>query len=206
VYLCHDQLVPRSTVSAAIVAGGQAKRLSGQDKSRLVVDGRPIIVRQLDVLQSIAAPVFVVGGLPNRYADLGLTVYPDVLPGAGALGGIYTAMSRAPTPLVIVVACDLPFLHDGLLRRLVTLSDARDGAWVETDRGVEPLVACYRSASAPTLRMRIESGQLRAADLGHVLDLGRIGPDELAAFGPPERLLANVNTPQDYARVQYGLS
>jgi molybdenum cofactor guanylyltransferase len=206
VYLCHDPFVTRSNTSAAIIAGGQAKRLSGQDKSRLVVGGRPIIVRQMEVLQSIASPVFVVGGPPDRYADLGLPVYPDVIPGAGALGGIYTAVATAPGPSVIVVACDLPFLDARLLERLADLSDAHDAAWVETTRGAEPLVACYRTTVAPVLRERIEAGQLRAHELSRVLDIAAVGPEELASFGPVDRLLANINTPADFARVQYSLS
>jgi hypothetical protein len=73
--LCHDRCVTLLTTAAAIVAGGRARRYGGLDKSRLVVEGRPIIVRQVEVLRRIAAPVFVVGGAPDRFDDVGLTVY-----------------------------------------------------------------------------------------------------------------------------------
>lgn len=205
-YLCHDRLMSRSETSAAIIAGGQARRLSGLDKSRLVVDGRPIIVRQAEVLQSVAVSTFVVGGSADRFADLGLTVYADLVPDAGALGGIYTALASAGTPLVIVVACDMPFLHAGLLMELRSRARAREAAWVSSARGVEPLLACYRASTAPKLASRLAAGQFRAASLADDLDISVIGPDDLARFGPPDRLLANVNTPADYARVQYGLS
>lgn len=205
-YLCHDRLVSRRERSAAIVAGGQARRLSGLDKSRLVVDGRPIIVRQVEVLQSVAALTFVVGGVPGRYADLGLPVHEDLMPGTGALGGIYTAVVSATTPFVLTVACDMPFLHPGVLAELGSLAESHDAAWVATARGVEPLLACYRTTIAPVLAARLANGQLRASDIANDLDIAVMGPDRLAAFGPPDRLLANVNTPEDYARVQYGLS
>jgi hypothetical protein len=32
--------------------------------------------------------------------------------------------------------------------------------------------------------------------------MAEMGLDELAMFGPPHQLLANINTPADYARVQ----
>jgi molybdopterin-guanine dinucleotide biosynthesis protein A len=203
--LCHDRLVEASTTTAAaIVAGGRARRFGGQDKSRLVVEGRTIIVRQLEVLQQVADPVFVVGPDPARYADLGLTVHPDAVPDAGALGGIYTALLHATTDRVLVVACDLPFLHAGLLTRLIERSEAGDAAWARSDIQAQPLLACYRRDAHARIRSQIDAGHLRATDLAHTLDIVEIGPDEIVTYGPPERLLANLNTPADYARVQYG--
>jgi len=195
-----------STTAAAIVAGGRARRFAGQDKSRLVVEGRTIIVRQVDVLQRVAQDVFVVGAEPGRYDDLGLRTYPDVIAGVGAIGGIYTALAAATADAVIVVACDLPFLESRLLARLVELSGGRDGAWVRAAHGVEPLIACYRRRVAPLVRARIDGGHLKAGDLSAVLDLAELGPEDLATYGQPDRLLANINTPEDYARVQYGAS
>lgn len=200
--LCHDGSVTSPNVAAAIIAGGQARRFGGQDKFRLVVDGRAIIVRQLEVLQRIADPVFVVANHTGRFADLQVPVHADVLPGTGALGGLYTALVRATTEFVIVVACDLPFLDAGVLARLIDLAPGADGAWIRTARGVEPFFACYRTSSAPRVRDALDAGQLRAASLGDVLTLAELRESELAAFGPVDRLLANVNSPEDYARVQ----
>ena len=190
------------TTAAAIVAGGRARRYGGLDKSRLVVEGRPIIVRQVEVLRRIAAPVFVVGGAPDRFDDVGLTVYPDRIPDVGAIGGIYTALEVAETDRVVVVACDLPFLDAGLLARLVELSDGRDGAWVRTVRGTEPLLAVYARTARHAVRSAIEAGRLQAGALGAVLAMAAMTADELTQFGRPERLLANVNSPDDFARVQ----
>ena len=103
-------------VAAAILAGGQARRFGGQDKSRLVVGGRTIIVRQLEVLQQVAGDVFIVGPRDGRFADIGLAVHPDIVPGCGTIGGIHTALETARAGRVLVVACDLPFLHAGRWR------------------------------------------------------------------------------------------
>jgi len=79
------------TTAGAILVGGQARRFGGRDKSRLVVQGRTIIVRQVELLQRVAGHVFAVGHTPERFVDLSLSVVPDSVPGAGALGGILTA-------------------------------------------------------------------------------------------------------------------
>lgn len=203
-HLCHDRPVTDPGTTAAIVAGGQASRFGGQDKSRLIVEGRSIIFRQVDVLQRVAAEVVVIGADPTRFADLGLASYPDGQPGLGAMGGVCTALEIAHGDRVIVVACDLPFLDEGLLRRLATLAagDA-DGAWVHGPRGVEPLLACYRRTAHDAIQREIAAGRLQLAALGSVLRMAEITEPELRLYGSPERLLANLNSPVDYARVQY---
>jgi molybdopterin-guanine dinucleotide biosynthesis protein A len=193
----------RASTSAAILAGGQARRFGGQDKSRLVVQGRSIIVRQVEVLQRVAGEVFIVANDPDRFSDLGLAVHADRVPGAGAVGGIYTALDAASGDRVLVVACDLPFLDDQLLAELARRAEAVDGAWVRTTRGVEPLLACYQRHARAAILAEIHAGRLAARDLATVLRLAEIAPPELERFGSTEELLTNVNTPDDYARVQY---
>jgi len=194
--------VDGAQAAAAILAGGRARRFGGRDKSRLVIEGRPIIVRQKDVLQRVAHEIFIVGPSADLYADLGLPVYADLLPGRGALGGLYTALEVARRDPVIIVGCDLPFLEAGLLRRLVERAAAGDGAWVTTPRGPEPLIACYRRAVRGRVLARLRDGALKLGDLGTVLDMIALTDADLSEFGSASRLIANVNTPDDYARIE----
>jgi molybdenum cofactor guanylyltransferase len=189
-------------IAGAILAGGRARRFGGQDKSRLIVQGRPIIERQIDVLRSIADDIFLVGHDPERFADLSVPVFPDVVSGAGALGGILTALESTTADRVLVVACDMPFLVTELLRALTVLAETGDGAWVRTTRGPEPLLACYRQSARSRIREAVEAGELKAAALGDRLQLRELSEEDLAAFGPVNRLLANLNTPEDYGQVQ----
>ena len=189
-------------IAGAILAGGKARRFGGQDKSRLVIEGRSIIERQIEVLHTVADEVFLVGHEPGRFADIGIPVFPDRISGAGAIGGILTALESTAADRVLVVACDMPFLSAGLLRALATLAEAGDGSWVRTARGPEPLMACYRQAARARIRAAIESGHLKAAELDQQLTLRELTEHDVATFGPVELLLANLNTPEDYARVQ----
>jgi molybdopterin-guanine dinucleotide biosynthesis protein A len=187
---------------AAIIAGGRARRFGGRDKSRLLVQGRPIINRQLEILQQLAATVFIVSPDAERFAGLGIAVHPDLIPGAGAMGGIYTALATSAAERVIAVACDLPFLHAGLLGRLVELSDDHDAAWVRTPRGPEPLLACYRQSAREAIRQAIDAGRLKASDLGSVLRIAEMGREDIERFGPADRLLANLNTEEEWLRIK----
>jgi molybdopterin-guanine dinucleotide biosynthesis protein A len=194
--------MPGHATAAAIIAGGRARRFGGADKGRLVVRGVPIIVRQVEVLQRVASPVFVVADDRTRFADLGLDVQADLVPGAGALGGIYTALDYSPCEHVLAVARDQPFLSADLLARLSELAAGGDGAWVRGPAGVEPLVACYRKQARDRIRRRIDAGRLKAADLAEDLKMIELGAGALAGFGPVDELLANINTPDEYARIE----
>jgi molybdenum cofactor guanylyltransferase len=189
-------------VAAAILAGGQARRFGGLDKSRLVVGGRPIIVRQLHILQQVATEVFIVGPRDGRFSDLGVAVHPDVIAGCGALGGLHTALEVAQADRVLVVACDLPFLEVAAMARLVDLVAGHDAAWVLGPRGPEPLVACYDRRVRTLVADRLASGERRVADLQRVIRVAWLDEAELTRIGASRQMLANLNTPDDYARVQ----
>lgn len=195
--------VDHSGVSAAILAGGRAIRFGGRDKSHLVVDGRTIIVRQVDVLQQVADEVFVVGPNDGRFDDAGVAVYEDLVAGCGALGGLHTALESAQADRVLIVACDLPFLEVSVMARLAELAVGHDAAWIRGPRGPEPLVACYGRHLRPIIASRLANRQWRVGDLDQTLRIAWLEEVDLARLGAGPNLLANLNTADDYARVQY---
>ncbi len=102
-------------MAAAILAGGQARRLGGVNKGTLPIGNAEIVDRQLEALRAVASPVFVVGPDSPAWSARGLTIVPDDMPGLGALGGIYTAIVHSPCDRTLVVACDMPFLSADFL-------------------------------------------------------------------------------------------
>lgn len=188
--------------AAAIIAGGQATRFGGQDKSRLLINGQSIISRQAAVLQPLTDDLFIVASQRERFADLPWRVCPDVLPGTGVIGAIVTALESTDADRVLAVGCDMPFLNARLLQRLLDLAAEADGAWVRTPSGAEPLLACYRRHTAPAIRHAIAQGRLRAAGLDEFLTMRTVELAELATFGDPTRLLANLNSPADLSTIQ----
>ncbi|MGH9346964.1 MAG: molybdenum cofactor guanylyltransferase, partial [Vicinamibacterales bacterium] len=107
--------------TAAILAGGRARRLGGVDKSALVVGGRSILDRQVAVLRSLTPHILIVASEEDRFRDAGVRVVRDRIPRAGSLGGLYTALVVAPTEQLVVIACDMPFLTAPFLSRLAAL-------------------------------------------------------------------------------------
>lgn len=188
-------------VAAAILAGGEARRMAGANKAALSVGGRRIIDTQLALLRQIADPVFLVSPHAGRFSDLQIAVVADVIPGAGPLGGIHAALAFSPHPRTVIVACDLPFLSLPLLRRLVRPTDA-DLVIPRSARGYEPLSATWAAACLDPVRRRLEAGHRKAALLVEDVRIEEIGPEFLASCDPHGRLFVNVNTPHEYEQAQ----
>lgn len=188
-------------IAAAILAGGKARRMGGANKAGLRIGNERIIDRQLRLLRQIADPVFIVAASADPFQELEITVVPDVVPGAGPLGGIYTALTASPCARTLIVACDLPYLSLPLLQRLAAPSDA-DLVIPRTARGYEPLCAAWSAACAGPIRRRIQSGTLKTALVVEELRVEEIGPEVLASCDPQGLLFVNVNTPHDYERAR----
>ena len=191
-------------ISAAILAGGRATRFGGADKASLVVGGLRIVERQLAAIGAVTDDVRIVANDAARYAALGVRVVPDLIAGAGPLGGLYTALVDARHDRVLVLACDLPFVPAALLERLAMESGTAqqvDAVVPRTARGLEPLCAVYWKACAGRAQAQIARGDLRMTALLADLHVRELGRDVLAPYDG-EALFENVNTPHDYARAR----
>jgi molybdenum cofactor guanylyltransferase len=137
---------PDDLVMGVVLLGGASRRY-GSDKAVALHDGVPMVARMIEVLRSAGVTrVATVGGHDR---EVGVEHWPDVYPGEGPLGGVLTALRRAPTALVVAVACDLPNMTPGTVNGLVrqAVQDANMAAVVARSDRLEPLCACYRVAS-----------------------------------------------------------
>jgi molybdopterin-guanine dinucleotide biosynthesis protein A len=186
-----------TSCAAAILAGGRATRLGGLDKAGLLVGGRRIVDRQLEVLRQFTPELAIIANDPARYGDVGVPVVPDAVAGAGPLGGLYTALTHVDASCVLIVACDMPFLSLAFLQHLVRRVGEADVAIPKTEDGYHPLCAVYARTVLPAVRARLAAARLDMVGLVREVRAAEIGPEELAAFEPGRVMLSNVNTLQD---------
>jgi molybdenum cofactor guanylyltransferase len=188
-------------VSAAILAGGRARRMQGLEKSALDIGGRSILARQITVLQALTPELLIVANDAARFEASGLRIVPDEVPDAGPLGGLYTALRATATPYLALIACDMPFLRLEFLQHLVTRLQADPEAEIAVPRTADsyhPLSAVYARSLLPRIAERLARRELEMAGLIRDAHRIEIGPDELARFDPDALMLCNVNTPHDY--------
>jgi len=200
-YLCcfHGINLNSSILTLVIQAGGESRRM-GADKALLPFLGQPLILRPLKRLAALADEVLVTSNHPERYHFLGLTPIPDLIPGLGALSGLYTALSAARFPYVAVVACDMPFANPAIFALELSLlqKTGADAVIPRTDAGTEPFHAIYqRETCLPHVQAALEAGKRRVdAWFSHV-KIRYMEPSEFLPYDPDQLAFMNINTPEE---------
>jgi molybdenum cofactor guanylyltransferase len=201
--------------SAAILAGGEATRFGGRDKSALVIDGRTIRDRQLAALAPLTDDLLIVGenvARPFQGRVRGAEgpaphqVQPrlvhDIVPGCGPLGGLHAALTHARGEALLVVACDMPYLTPAFLEYLFSLSGEADVVVPQSERGYHPLCAVYTRACLDPAAARLADRRLKMRDLVAGMHPRVVEVEDIRRFGDPDRLLANVNSAADVAGLE----
>ena len=112
-----------TTILGVILAGGQASRMGGGDKSLLSLSGRRVIDHVLERLQpQVSDIVLNANGDPTRFTEFGLPVVADSVsefpgPLAGILAGLDWAAEQGKNH-ILTVAADTPFFPTDLRSRL----------------------------------------------------------------------------------------
>lgn len=212
--ICPSSLVIRQA-SGIVLAGGKSRRM-GRDKAFLEVGGVPLIARVLERVQRVCAEVIIIANDADAYARFGVRVVSDVYPGKGSLGGIYSGLLAARAEHALVVACDLPFLNEALLRYLISLAPqadviipraytprgrARDVTRYEEldvkESGLQATHAIYSKRCLEPIRARLLANDLRIINFFDEVRVRVVEPDEVARFDPEGWTFFNVNTPED---------
>ena len=130
---------------AIILAGGAAKRLGGADKAEIVVGGKRLLDHTVEAV-SEARQVVVVG--PRRVAPQRVRWAREEPPGGGPTAALAAGVELVAARTVVVLAVDLPFVDDDVVRRLVRAARGRDGALlVDAAGSPQYLAAAYDTAA-----------------------------------------------------------
>lgn len=186
-------------LTLAIQAGGESRRM-GSDKALLPFLGKPLILRPLQRLAKLAEEVIITANQPEKYRFLGLTPFPDLFPGFGALGGLFTALSVARYPYVAVVACDMPFASLELFAAELDLlrKSGADAVVPRSKMGTEPFHAIYqRETCLPRVRSSLGSGLRRVDSWFSEVNIRYMEPEEIQAYDPEGLAFLNINTSKE---------
>ena len=184
-----------------ILGGGKSIRM-GQDKALIEVDGVPIILRVSAVLDRLFRETIIVANEKEPYAELNIPVYCDLVPGQGALGGLYTGLVYSTFPYSFCVACDMPFLNRALIEYLLTRIEQYDAVVPRTSDGLQPLHAIYSKNCVAPIRHLLDLEKTKIMDFYPLIRLGIVDEKEFLPLDPEKRSFTNVNTPEELLMLQ----
>lgn len=196
---------PSSLLTGAILAGGHSSRF-GSNKALFAPDGETLISKAAGLLRSVAREVLVSASQTNAgdYDFLGLEIVVDQHPDSGPMGGLETLLQRCTTPWLLVLTCDMPFVDkEALITMVSSLTGEPDNAlyqrdrphalaWQRYDGSISPFPLLIERSALPKLQSRMRTGSLSMKGL--LSDL-----DTYYFMSPCNRLLSNINRPEDWA-------
>jgi molybdopterin-guanine dinucleotide biosynthesis protein A len=163
-----------------------------------------LVDRVVAAVRSVTEEVVLIGNDREAFATVALPIRSDAVAGAGALGGLYTALLWAGErghAGALAVSCDLPFPSAPLLGEVarVGLAGRADVVMPESlgPRGVEPLFAYYSLDCLPEIEAAIARRELELVGFSRALRVRTIPLEEVRRYGDPSRLFFNVNTRED---------
>jgi molybdenum cofactor cytidylyltransferase len=187
-------------IAGVVLAAGASSRF-GANKLLLRLDSEPLMRRAArQAVEAGLSPVIVVLGHEAEQvaaALAGLAVETVINPGyrAGIHGSLQTGIERVPSDCAaaVVLLGDMPLVTAGMIEMLVE----------RFRRGPEPLVlSLYAEVQAPpTLYARPLFPALAAAGVGGGREVVLAHRSEAAEIRWPETLLADVDRPEDAARL-----
>ena len=200
-----------------ILAGGQATRMGGGDKTLLELGGRPILAHVIDRLApQVAGLALNANGDPARCARFDLPVLPDGIPGfagplAGVLAGLDWAAARG-ADRIVTVAGDTPFFPRDLVRRLQETATGMTHPLVLAATPADPDMQTKSKSRSGLIRhptfglwpvtLRDDLRDALAGGLRKVVLWTQTHDGREALFDTPGDPFFNVNTPGDLARAR----
>lgn len=187
-------------VSGIILAGGKSRRM-GRNKALLDLGGLTLIERVAGVMSGVCREIIIAGGDPGALGSLGYPVVPDAYPGCGPLSGIHAGIMAAGSQYCFISACDIPFLSEKLIRRVVSEAEGYDAVILMHGEFYEPLCSLYGRAFAAAAETSIKKGAYKVMQS---LELVKWKPlaVEAGEFPDLERSIFNINTPGDYEKAK----
>ncbi len=186
----------RVSLTACVLAGGKSTRM-GQDKAGVLYRDQPLLQHQLATLKQIAPDHMLISGRSDAcHAQAGVPVILDETPDAGPLGGVAALLQAASTPLVLIVAVDMPLLTADFLRMLWGQSTETCGRVVRNSGHFEAVAAVYPKVALGIARTMLADADrsmqmfVRQCMQAGLVSIADATVDEAALF-------KSMNRPQD---------
>ena len=187
-------------ISCIILAGGKSLRL-GHDKILEIVGSKKLLEQVISRIDSLGREIIIVTADDRAFPQLdchpNLKVVTDVFPGKGSLGGIYTGLVASNSFYNLVVASDMPFLNQDLLRYIIEVSDGYDFVLPRVNNLFEPLHAVYSKNCVAPIENILQKGRKVIIDLFDYVKVRHVEAEEVDRFDPKHLSFFNINTRED---------
>ena len=190
-------------ITGIILAGGQARRMGGQDKGLIELAHKPMIEY---VLNSIEPQVddIIINANRNQavYGRYGFAVVADQIGGyCGPLAGMASGLQAAKTPFVVTVPCDSPLIPDDLVQKLYsTLQDEDAEICTALSNGrLQPVFTVMKTEVLSSMLDFLNNGERK---IDKWFEQHRLA---IADFSEQPDTFININSAEELAEIELKL-
>lgn len=182
-------------ITAVILAGGQGRRMGGEDKGLLEFDGRSIVEILIEKLKLQQVGIVINANRNHdKYQSYGLPVISDELEDyQGPLAGFATAMKSVATDYILTLPCDGPFLADNFVDLFIEAQSLKQSPICVAHDGerLQPVYALIKIDLLDSLNQFLKSGDRK-------IDRWYAQHDyALVDFSTQKNMFGNINRPED---------
>lgn len=182
-------------VTVVILAGGGSRRMHGQDKGMLPLQGKPLIAHVIDRLAPQTARLLLnCNDNCSAYEDFGYPLVSDSLTGGlGPLAGLLSAMQQCETKYLLSVPCDSPYLPTDLVSRMwqSLQQSGSDACSINDGQRLHPVIMLVSRQLSSNLEGYLVSGGRK------VQEWFERQSHCVADFSDQPHSFANINTPEE---------
>jgi molybdenum cofactor guanylyltransferase len=186
-------------MTGVILAGGQSRRM-GQDKCLLKLKGKELILYAASILEPNCDKIIISSNNTN-YSCFGYPVIPDLYSLRGPLGGIVSVMKSLDSNIFAFIPCDMPFVPPELFVFLVENKQGKQAVVPVFNGEAEPLVMIIDKTVLPVAEKFLKAGNYKILNFLNSINTKFVEIDASAQFFSFD-MFVNINTPEDYARLQ----
>jgi len=191
----------KQKITGVILAGGQAKRMEGQDKGLVNLGNRPLIEWVIDSLEPQVGSLIINA---NRnfeiYHQYNLRIIADFYENyCGPLAGMASAMIKVKTPLMATVPCDSPFIPEDLITRLYQSLDKNKAEIAVAHNGdrMQPVFTLMKTSLSTSIKKFLENGERKIDKWFEKHKLA------ITDFSDKPDMFLNINTPEDLEMIEW---
>lgn len=188
-------------IAGVVLAGGKNSRYQGFDKSFLRRGKSTFIENTLCIFRELFTEIIIITNQPSAYDKFAEAIVSvDLIKDIGPLGGIYTALKTTTQPAIFVVSCDMPYLHQSMIKLLTKEFELSkpDILIPRIDGKIEPLHAIYAKSIIPFIETNVEGLKFSIRDLFPMVNIQYL---DLPSTPANEKYFTNVNSPDDFEKL-----
>jgi molybdopterin-guanine dinucleotide biosynthesis protein A len=185
----------KEKITGIILAGGQARRMGGDDKGLITINDRPLIEYVIEGFgPQVDSLIINANRNLDTYKSYGYPVIPDSLSGyEGPLAGIAAGMKNVRTEYIVTVPCDSPFIDEDYVSKLSSqVNGANADIYVAHDgKRIQPVFCLLRTNLLKSLEDYLSRGERKIDRWYEEHNLVSI------QFDDSNNTFMNINTPDD---------